>query len=80
MDTDTLKSLAISDTGFIFDPATGASFSATPTGIDVIRFLKSGKSVGEIIDIFQECYEVSRDVLESDVRDFIRSLEEQYLV
>ena len=37
-----LSDLAISDSGFVFDPYTGASFSVNLTGLTLLRALKDG--------------------------------------
>lgn len=78
--TDRLKSLAISDTGFIFDPATGSAFSSNGVGLRIIGCLKEGMDSAEIIQLLSEIYDVSLDELESDVTDFIRSLKDAYLI
>ncbi len=80
MNTDRLKTLAISDTGFIFDPATGAAFSSNAVGVRIINGLKAGLSSRELIDSLLEIYEVSQEELESDVTDFIRTLRDNYLI
>ncbi len=80
METDRLKTLAISDTGFIFDPATGSAFSSNEVGVRIINCLKAGMSDTEIIESLLDTYEVSRDELESDITDFIRSLRDNYLI
>jgi hypothetical protein len=77
---DRLKTLAISETGLIFDPATGSFFSSNAVGIEIINGLKIGKKDREIIDLLFEHYEVSREELESDVTDLIRSLRDNYLI
>ncbi len=80
MDTDRLKSLAISDTGFIFDPATGAAFSSNAAGVEIIDCLKAGMNGREIVDYLLENYEVSQEEVESDVTDFITSLRDNRLI
>jgi len=50
MKTDRLKSLAISDSGFVFDPTTGHSFSTNAVGIEIINLLKSGSTIEDVID------------------------------
>ncbi|MGC8493781.1 MAG: PqqD family protein [Syntrophobacteraceae bacterium] len=80
MNTDRLKSLAISDTGFIFDPATGSAFSSNSVGLKIIECLKAGMNNRKIIASLLEIYEVSPEELESDIVDFIRSLEDVYLI
>jgi hypothetical protein len=39
-----LKQLAVSETGFIFDPQSGQSFTVNPTGHLVIEMLKRSES------------------------------------
>ncbi len=80
MNTDRLKSLAISDTGFIFDPVTGSAFSSNAVGIEIINCLKAGMESEQIIESLLDSYDVSQEVLESDVTDFIRSLRDAYLI
>ncbi|MBF0118571.1 MAG: PqqD family protein [Desulfobacterales bacterium] len=81
MNTDRLLSLAISDTGFIFDPNTGFPFNANSTGIEIIKYLKENKDISEIIDIFLEEYDISKkDELESDIMDFVQHLKNYYLI
>ena len=40
------KDLAISENGFLFNPATGESFTANPMAFEIIRMLKEGQSNG----------------------------------
>ncbi len=80
MNTDRLKSLAISDTGFIFDPATGAAFSSNSVGVEIINGLKAGMSGREIIDSILEAYDVSQEEVEADITDFITSLRDNHLI
>ena len=42
-----LRQLAMSDTGFIFDPQTGQSFTVNKTGHLVIEMLKENASIEE---------------------------------
>ncbi len=42
------KNLALSDSGFVFDPSTGDSFSTNPIGLEIIRMLKEGKTTNDI--------------------------------
>ena len=77
---NTLKNLAISDTGFIFDPYSGKTFTANEVGIRIILFLKNGGSLASIqSEIYQE-YDISPDQLERDISDFLIQLKEQGLI
>ena len=37
------KNIAISDSGFIFNPSTGESFTVNPIGVEIITLLKEDK-------------------------------------
>ncbi len=80
MNTDKLSVLAISDSGFLFDPTTGHSFTTNSVGIEIIEFLKKGLENQEIIDELFEQYDVSENELEIDIMDFIHNLKNFYLI
>ena len=80
MNTKRLKTIAISDSGFIFDPSTGDSFNSNSTGIEIITLLKDDKDFNEIMDLLIEQYEVSEDELESDLRDYMQNLKSYHLI
>jgi hypothetical protein len=80
MNTDKLAALAISDSGFIFDPVTGHSFTSNETGISIINHLKQGLSVDEVVDELLEIYDVDENQLEVDVLDFIQNLKNYNLL
>ncbi len=80
MNTDKLSSLAISDTGFIFDPATGQTYNTNLTGIEIIRSLKAGMEVRQIMDALLDEFDVQENELEVDLMDFIHNLKNYYLI
>ncbi len=80
MNVEKLNSLAISETGFIFDPTSGHSFTTNEVGMEILNLLKSGKEIQEIIEELQEEYAVSENELEIDVMDYIHNLKNYYLV
>ena len=43
------KNIAVSESGFLFNPSTGDSFSVNPVGQDVIKLMKEDKSDEDII-------------------------------
>ena len=71
-----LKNLAISDTGFVFNPATGDSFSVNPIGLDILKHLKDGKSENEIRKHLLESYQTDKETVEKDVYDFFKMLDQ----
>jgi hypothetical protein len=80
MNTDNIKSLAISDSGFIFDPVSGHSYTINETGLTLLRMLKTDKEIAEIIQDFLVEYDVSEDELDLDIQEFIQTLKSYYLI
>ncbi len=74
------NNIALSDSGFLFDPASGDSFSLNPIGLEILRMLKSGKEKGDILPYLLENYQTDEATVEKDYYDFIRSLQQFYLV
>ena len=68
------KNIALSDTGFLFNPSTGDSYSTNPIGLDIIRELKDGSSPKEVLKFILEKYEVEESRIEKDLGDFIEML------
>ena len=74
------KDLAVSETGFIFDPYSGATFTVNETGLAIVMALREGASTGEIVTRLKTSFDgVTRDVVE-DVGDFMRALKQQNLL
>lgn len=71
--------IALSDSGFLFDPATGDSFSLNPIGLEILRMLKAGKDKSEIIPYLLETYQTDEATVEKDYYDFIRMLQQFHL-
>ena len=73
---DVLNRLAISENGFIFDPASGNSFTVNPTGLLIIDLLKKEPDHKKALASIQHEFEVSSTTLERDVLEFARTLRE----
>jgi hypothetical protein len=71
-----LKDLAVSETGFVFDPYTGASFSTNATGTTVLACLKEGLDRGAILARLTESFETAEEDVERDLDEFIFLLRE----
>lgn len=74
------QKLAISDSGFIFDPTTGESFSINQEGLTILQLLKEGKSEEEIKTIFLNEYDVDETTLDRSLLDFISMLKNYNLI
>lgn len=68
------KNIALSDSGFVFNPSSGDSYSTNPIGIEIITLLKDGKSDEEIKNHIVSKYQTDGDSFERDFYDFIKML------
>lgn len=68
------KNIALSETGFVFDPSSGDSFSTNPIGLEIIQLLKQTKSKDEIETHILARYEVDKITFEKDFYDFVNIL------
>jgi len=68
------KNIALSDTGFVFDPSSGNSFSTNPIGLEIIQLLKQGKSQEDIQTSILERYDTDKSTFEKDYYDFMNVL------
>jgi len=76
-----LKDLAVSESGFVFDPCSGATFSVNATGLAIIEGLKQGRGPAEITAALNQSFEIvgQRD-LRRDLDEFIHLLRQNGLV
>lgn len=74
-----LKNLALSDTGFVFNPGTGDSFSVNPIGLSILRYLKDALPEDEIKKRLLEQYNTDSESIEKDLYDFMKMLEQLQL-
>jgi len=65
------RNIALSDSGFIFDPSTGDSFSTNPIGLEIIRMLKAGTSHADIRTSIVKTYMTDEATFEKDLYDFV---------
>jgi PqqD family protein of HPr-rel-A system len=74
LDFSALKNLAISDTGFVFDPRSGATFTLNPTGLLVLLALREGATPETIVGKLGERFDGSLEGAKEDVVDFVKAL------
>ena len=79
-DIDNLKQLAISETGFVFDPRSGATYSLNPTARLLITGLRDGSTLDNLAALIGEEFTATSDQLRDDILDFIQSLRRNGLV
>ena len=74
------KNIAISDTGFVFNPVNGESFSINPIGVEIINMMKEDKSFEIIMQTMLTKYSVEEATIEKDYFDFIGILKHHNLI
>ena len=73
-----LRDLAISDSGFVFDPFTGYTFTVNATGLAILQALKEGQSLDQIVRRLQHAFELEGDEdLARDIDEFCVRLRDQ---
>jgi Coenzyme PQQ synthesis protein D (PqqD) len=83
MDTNTLerlKDLAISESGFLFDPYSGATFTLNNTGKFIIQLLMEGKVIEQIESALRKRFEIGDEDLRSDIYEFVNLLKENHFL
>ena len=68
------KNIAVSESGFVFNPTTGDSFSLNGVGTEILKLMKDGKSEQEIKNTIQTLFEVDDETYEKDYYDFLKML------
>jgi hypothetical protein len=74
------NNIAISDSGFIFNPSRGESYSTNQSAKELLNLIKENRCKDEIKEYFLNTYEVSSDQFETDYSDFIFSLDQFNLI
>ncbi len=68
------KNIAISDSGFLFNPTTGDSYSVNHVGQQIIQYLGEHQSKEEITNLMTAEYEIDAASFEKYFFDFISML------
>ncbi|MBY0546527.1 MAG: PqqD family protein [Candidatus Obscuribacterales bacterium] len=69
-----LSKLAVSETGFIFDPQTGQSYTLNHTGMLALDLIKRGNTLENAAQYLADEYEVSREIAASSLEAFLFQL------
>lgn len=70
------KNIAVSESGYIFNPSTGDSYTANPIGMDILSFLKQDLSKDDIKSKVLLKYEADERQLNEDLEDFLAYLQQ----
>ena len=75
-----LKDLAISESGFLFDPYSGTTFTLNNTGKFILQLLMEEKGVEEMETALREKFEVGEEDLRNDIYEFVSLLKENHFL
>ncbi len=74
------SNLAVSESGFLFSPSTGETFTLNTIGLNIFKMLQKGNPPDEIIQHITEVYDVEKFSFERDFTDFVNMLKTYNLV
>ncbi len=74
------KNIAVSESGFVFVPNTGDSYSLNPVAMDIVHAINDNKTFDEIRSAIESKYDVEPSHFEKDFQDFIHQLKQFQMV
>lgn len=73
-DLDSLRRLAVSESGFVFDPVKGNSYTVNETGLALLRLMQQGLDAEAIRTDLCANYEIAEHDAAREVLDFAAQL------
>ncbi len=70
-----IKRLALSETGFVFDPVSGQSFSVNETGLIILRLAQHEDNLEQLVEQLAEQFDASVVEIKRETQDFIHRLQ-----
>jgi hypothetical protein len=74
MPLDVIRRLAINDSGFVFDPVSGRSFSTNETGREILRLACTERDPRRIAECLMERFDVDLATCEREIVEFVTTL------
>jgi len=71
---DVIQRLALNDSGFVFDPLNGRSFTANTVGLYILRFLQREYDMTALLDAAERDFDIRRTQAERDIAEFFEQL------
>jgi hypothetical protein len=68
------KRLALSESGFVFDPVSGQSFTVNETGLVILRLAQHEDDFEQLVEQLAEQFDASVVEINRDVQDFANRL------
>jgi coenzyme PQQ synthesis protein D (PqqD) len=78
--SDTVRSTHSKDGAIVLNIRQGQMFNLNFVGSRILELLKDESAQAEIVDEISRKFEVSRNVAENDVREFLQKLKKRHLV
>ena len=75
-----LDHLAISPSGFVFNPTTGSTFTVNTTGRALLEGLRDGMTLDQLVTALGEQFSVGAADLKRDVLEYVRVLQDHTLL
>ncbi len=69
-----LKRLALSESGFVFDPSSGQSFTVNETGLAILRLAQQVNDIETLVSKLAMQFDADAVEIERDVPDFATRL------
>ena len=69
-----LQRLAVSESGFVFDPVSGHNFTVNETGLVILRLLLKNTEIEPVLAQLEQDYDISHRDAERDVLEFATAL------
>lgn len=73
------NNIAVSENGFVFNPASGESFTTNQVGLEMLNLLRKGTKKEAIIAAITEKYDADASLIEHDLNDFSEMLKQYHL-
>jgi len=70
-----VRSLKITEDGFVFDNATGDSYTLNSCGRVVLQKVMEGQTRHQIVHWFCDQYGLSQSAIDRDITDFLQQLQ-----
>lgn len=72
--SDVLRQLALSDSGFLFDPRSGQSYSLNPSAVEALEMFRMGLSVRQAAEELAKTYQTGPEQAESSLESFVQQI------
>ncbi|ODT76534.1 hypothetical protein ABS71_03305 [bacterium SCN 62-11] len=72
--SDVLRQLAVSDSGFLFDPRSGQSYSLNPTALEALEMMRLGFSLRQTAEELAKAYATTPEQAEGGLESFVQQL------